>query len=52
VLTDFPTLAVFPSPDGRWLALTTIDDRPDVGRWQFAGRLFLLPVDGPRAAIR
>lgn len=46
LLTAFPTLGIYPSPDGRWLALITSDGRPDLGRWQFTGRLLLLPTEG------
>lgn len=46
LVTGVPMLGIFPSPDGRRLALPTMEDRPDLGRWQFRGRLFLLAAEG------
>lgn len=46
LLTDFPTFGVFPSPDGRWLALTTLAIRPDQGHWEHRRELHLLPTTG------
>lgn len=46
LLTDFPTFGIFPSPNGRCLALTTLAVRPDQGRWEHRCELYLLPATG------
>src|SRR5262249_46654311 len=52
LLTGFPALAVYPSPDGRWLALTTLGSQPDPARYRFMSEVYLLSAAGgaPRRA--